>query len=148
MTKSRQDVFFEPMEVEKMSNLSEEEKKAIKELTEIKELVEEDLKFKDYEVTAILDQIDLDSLVLVLNLIEKQQKEIYCLKNKVHISKCSICGKEFEHKRSNCKFCKDCSKKEYNHNYFKNMSEDKKRKRREYSKLYMRRIRGYKKENE
>lgn len=55
--------------------MSEEEKKAIQELTEIKELVEEDLKYDDYEVTATLDQIDLKSLVIVLNLIEKQQKE-------------------------------------------------------------------------
>ena len=56
--------------------MSEEEKKAIQEVTEIKELVEEDLKYDDYEVTATLDQIDLKSLVIVLNLIEKQQKEL------------------------------------------------------------------------
>lgn len=61
--------------------LSDEEKKALKELTEIKELVEEDLKYKDYEVAATLDQIDLESLVIVLNLIEKQFKEIEELKN-------------------------------------------------------------------
>ena len=60
--------------------LSDEEKKALKELTEIKELVEEDLKYKDYEVAATLDQIDLESLVIVLNLIEKQSKEIEELK--------------------------------------------------------------------
>ena len=59
-----------------MEIYSLEEKKAIKELTEIKELVEEDLKYKDYEVTATLDHIDLESLVMVLNLIEKQQKEL------------------------------------------------------------------------
>jgi hypothetical protein len=52
------------------------EKQAIKELTEIKELVEEDLKYKDYEVTATLDQIDLESLVIVLNLLDKQKKII------------------------------------------------------------------------
>ena len=61
--------------------LSDEEKKALKELTEIKELVEEDLKYKDYEVAATLDQIDLESLVIVLNLIEKQFKEIEEFKN-------------------------------------------------------------------
>ena len=61
--------------------LSDEEKKALKELTEIKELVEEDLKYKDYEVAATLDQIDLESLVIVLNLIEKQSKEIEELKD-------------------------------------------------------------------
>lgn len=61
--------------------MSDEEKKALKELTEIKELVEEDLKYEDYDVTATLDQIDLESLVIVLNLIEKQQKEIEELKN-------------------------------------------------------------------
>jgi len=59
--------------------LSDEEKKAIKELTEIKELFEEDLK-ENYEVTATLDQIDLESLVIVLNLIKKQSKEIEELK--------------------------------------------------------------------
>lgn len=53
-----------------------DEKKAIDELTEIKELVKEDLKNEDVEVTAILNRIDLESLVIVLNLIEKQQKEI------------------------------------------------------------------------
>ena len=62
--------------------LSDEEKKALKELTEIKELVEEDLKYKDYEVAATLDQIDLESLVIVLNLIEKQSKEIEHQKEK------------------------------------------------------------------
>ena len=50
--------------------LSEKENKAIKELIEIKELSEEDLKFDDYEVTAILDKTDLKSLIIVLNLIE------------------------------------------------------------------------------
>ena len=60
--------------------LSDEEKKAIKELTEIKELFEEDLK-ENYEVTAILDKIDLESLVIVLNLIEKQSKKIEELKD-------------------------------------------------------------------
>lgn len=59
-----------------MSNLSEKEKYAIKELTEIKELVEEDLQYDHYEVTATLNKIDLKSLVIVLNLIEKQQVEI------------------------------------------------------------------------
>ncbi len=62
--------------------MSEEEKKAVKELTEIKELVEEDLKYADYNITATLDQIDLESLVIVLNLLEKQQKEIEELKDK------------------------------------------------------------------
>lgn len=62
--------------------LSNEEKKALKELTEIKELVEEDLKYEDYNVTATLDQIDLESLVIILNLIEKQSKEIEELKDK------------------------------------------------------------------
>lgn len=65
--------------------MSDEEKKALKELTEIKELVEEDLKYEDYEVTATLDQIDLESLVIVLNLIEKQSKEIEELKEKEKI---------------------------------------------------------------
>ena len=59
-----------------MSNLSEKEKYAIKELTEIKELVEEDLQYAHYEVTATLNKMDLKSLVIILNLIDKQQKEL------------------------------------------------------------------------
>lgn len=59
-----------------MSNLSEKEKYAIKELTEIKELVEEDLQYAHYKVTATLNKIDLKSLVIVLNLLEKQDKII------------------------------------------------------------------------
>lgn len=51
----------------------------VKELTEIKELVEEDLKYKDYNVTAVLDQIDLESLVIVLNELDKKDK----IKNKI-----------------------------------------------------------------
>lgn len=54
---------------------------AIKELNEIRELVEEDLKYDDYEASVILDQIDLKALIIVLNLLEKQQKEIETLKN-------------------------------------------------------------------
>lgn len=41
--------------------LSEEEKKALKELTEIKELVEEDLKYEDYNVTAITFRKGVDN---------------------------------------------------------------------------------------
>lgn len=74
--------------------LEEKEKKAIKELTEIKELVEEDLKYKDYNVTAVLDQIDLENLVIVLNLIETliaENKELKedneYLKNQIPIDK-------------------------------------------------------------
>ena len=56
--------------------INKEEQEAIKELTEIKELVEEDLKYDDYNATAILDQTDLKSLVIVLNLIKKQENRI------------------------------------------------------------------------
>lgn len=59
--------------------MNEKEKKAIKELTEIKELVEEDLKDSKMQATAILDEIDLESLVIVLDLVKKWEKEIESL---------------------------------------------------------------------
>lgn len=56
--------------------MNEKEKKAVKELTEIKNLVEEDLKDSKLQATAILDEIDLESLVIVLDLVKKLEKEI------------------------------------------------------------------------
>ena len=58
---------------------------AIKELNEIRELVEEDLKYDDYEASVILDQIDLKALIIVLDLLENQQKEIETLKRDFEI---------------------------------------------------------------
>ena len=49
---------------------------AIKELNKIRELVEEDLKYNDYEASVILYQIDLKALIIVLDLLENQQKEL------------------------------------------------------------------------
>lgn len=95
--------------------MTDEEKKAIEELTEIKELVEEDLKYKDYRATAILDQIDLESLVIVLNLIEKQNKII----------------NEMAESYATCKTCLkyDCKKRDKNAKeciikYFENKAEE------------------------
>lgn len=56
--------------------MSEEEKKAIKNLTEIIELIEEEINNNNKNTTAILDIKDLKSLKIVLNLIEKNNKEI------------------------------------------------------------------------
>lgn len=60
--------------------MSEDEIKSIQELTEIKELIEEDLGDDKLEVNATLDVIDLKSLCIVLDLVKKQQEEIKKLK--------------------------------------------------------------------
>ena len=53
-----------------------EEKKAINNLKEIIELVEEELKNNNKNTNAVLDIIDLKSLDTVLNLVNKQLSEI------------------------------------------------------------------------
>lgn len=76
----------------------------------------------------------------VLNLIKEQEKEIDCLKNHVHYMICQICGEEFRAKRNDAKFCKKCVKtvaKEW----YENLTDEQKAKRREQSKSSMRKIR-------
>ena len=98
--------------------------------------------------TAIVNISDLKEL---LNLVAEQYKELDSIKNKVHYVKCSICGKEFRAKGKR-KYCSDDCKKvafrQQNNTYFRNMSEEQRAKRREASRLSMRKYRQNKeKEN-
>lgn len=98
--------------------------------------------------TAIVNISDLKEL---LNLVAEQYKELDSIKNKVHYVKCSICGKEFRAKGKR-KYCSDDCKKvafrQQNNDYFRNMSEEQRAKRREASRLSMRKYRQNKeKEN-
>ena len=82
---------------------------------------------------------------------KEQYKELDSIKNKVHYVKCSICGKEFRAKGKR-KYCSDDCKKvafrQQNNTYFRNMSEEQRAKRREASRLSMRKYRQNKeKEN-
>lgn len=84
----------------------------------------------------------------VLNLIKEQEKEIDCLKNHVHYMKCQNCGKEFRAKRSDARFCKKCAITVNNKEWYKNLTDEQKAKRREQSKIAMRKLReGRKNEN-
>lgn len=91
-----------------------------------------------------------EELILLLNenldVIEKLQKENDCLKNHVHHKNCIACGKEFKAKRSDAKYCTSCSKSVTNKIYFANLTEEQKAKRREKSKLAMRKLRANKNE--
>lgn len=77
----------------------------------------------------------------VLNLIQEQEKEIDCLKNHVHYKICKNCGEEFRAKRSDARFCKKCAITVNNKEWYKNLTDEQKAKRREQSKSSMRKIR-------
>lgn len=115
--------------------MNEEEKKAI-------ERLEEQLNFWKKQ------NIKNSDCEIILNLITKLQKEneekdkqIDILKNHIHYKKCKNCGQEFRAKRTDAQYCKKCSTKVNNGNYYKNLSPEQKQKRREQSKLYMRKLR-------
>lgn len=91
--------------------------------------------------TAIVNISDLKEL---LNLVAEQYKELDSIKNKVHYVKCSICGKEFRAKGKRKYYSDDCKKaafRQQNNAYFRNMSEEQRAKRREASRLSMRKYR-------
>ena len=80
-------------------------------------------------------------------LIEVQEtilKELDCLKNHVHYINCQKCGVEFRAKRNDRKYCKKCAElvnKKNNKDWYKNLSEEQKAKKREQSKISMRKLR-------
>lgn len=126
--------------------MTTEQKKAIKVLKQYKnECIEEykveldDKKNIDEQHASYLHQ-QIEAVYIILNLIQEQEKEIDCLKNHVHYKICQICGEEFRAKRNDAKFCKKCVKtvaKEW----YKNLTDEQKAKRREQSKSSMRKIR-------
>ena len=59
---------------------------------------------------------------------------------------CKICNKEFKTKNINEQYCKSCKIKEYNHKYYLNLSDEKKKERAEKSKIAMRKIRAERKD--
>lgn len=79
--------------------------------------------------------------------VNKLQKENDILKNHIHYKKCQKCGKEFRTKRSDTKYCNEC-KKDINKEWYKNLTEEQKNKRREQSKISMRKIRKERKQND
>ena len=74
-------------------------------------------------------------------IIREKDKQIDILKNHIHYKKCKNCGQEFRAKRTDAQYCKKRSTKVNNGNYYKNLSPEQKQKRREQSKLYMRKLR-------
>ena len=81
-----------------------------------------------------IHKLNICEYTILLNLIDKLKDVI---ENKVHYIRCSECGCEVGTKRSDAKYCKKCSSKQW----YKNLSEDKKKERREKAKLSMRKIR-------
>lgn len=81
----------------------------------------------------------------ILSDYKKVVKENDCLKNHVHYKNCIACGNEFRCKRNDTKYCTNCSKSISNKNYFANLTEEQKEKRREKVKLAMRKLRANRK---
>ena len=111
-----------------------------KEQGETIEILKQDLDLAKKE-----DVIDIDVLTghleIALKLIEEQQKEINRLKNHVHYKICENCRKEFISKRSDARYCKECAKTVNNKEWYRNLTEEQKRKRREQAKISMRKLR-------
>ena len=116
--------------------LSEEEKKVINSLEkEYKKLEEEgNILFPLYKQQA----------KTFLNIINRLEKENDILKNHVHYIKCQKCGIEVRTKRSDRKYCKKCAEllnKKNNKDWYENLTEEQRMKKREQSKLSMRKLR-------
>lgn len=86
------------------------------------------------------EQEFFNNIEKLLNMIKEQEKEIDILKNKVHYKKCEKCNREFRAKRSDAKYCDEC-KKNINKEWYKNLSDEQKEKRRKQAKISMRRLR-------
>lgn len=83
-------------------------------------------------------------ILLFLSILSEYKRvleENDCLKNHVHYKYCIACGKKIRTKRSDTKYCAYCSKSVTNKIYFANLTEEKKEKRRQQSKLAMRKLR-------
>ena len=87
--------------------------------------------------------IQIKNVDILLNLIEKLQKENDILKNHSSYLKCKKCGKEFRARRNDAMYCENCSK-EYYKDWYNSRSEQQIEKRRKYCKEKMREYRAKK----
>lgn len=107
-------------------------------MSNIEEAIETMQNWIDYEKKN-KDKINkADELILVQETI---LKELDCLKNHVHYINCQKCGIEVRTKRNDRKYCKNCAKLVSNKEWYKNLTEEQKAKRREQSKINMRKLR-------
>ena len=127
--------------------LNEEEKKAIKVLEQYKKECIEEYKIEIDNVEENIDQQhasylhqQIEATYRVLNLITRLQKENDVLKNHIHYKKCKTCGKEFRTKRNDAQYCDEC-KKNRSKEWYNNLTENQKAKRREQAKISMRKLR-------
>lgn len=88
-----------------------------------------------------IDNKDKEAIEHILSDYKRVLEENDCLKNHVHYKYCIACGKKIRTKRSDTKYCAYCSKSVTNKIYFANLTEEKKEKRRQQSKLAMRKLR-------
>ena len=127
--------------------MTKEQEKAIKVLEQYKrECIEEykveldDKKYTDEQHASYLHQ-QIEATSIVLNMLKEQQKEIDILKNHVHYKICENCQNEFKTKRSDAKYCKECRKVVNNKEWYRNLTEEQREKRREQAKISMRKLR-------
>lgn len=128
--------------------LSEEEKKAIKYFYNLRSTIDESYMLFDEEINVKCGKETIKQITLVLNLIIKLQKENEELKYHIHYKICKNCGEEYKSKRNDSKYCSKCARTVNNKNWYKNLTEKQKAKRREQAKFYMRKIRKEKKQND
>lgn len=126
----------------------EQEQETIKYLEFLQKEYLEDAKRKkeNGEITGYGTMEDIDKLRALhigfaLDMLKEKDKEIDCLKNHVHYKVCPNCKKEFRTKRSDAKHCKECAKTVNNKDWYKSLTDEQKTKRREQSKMSMRRLR-------
>lgn len=93
----------------------------------------------------ILKPPHFEKIENLINKYKELQKENRILKEHIHFKICPNCKKEFESKRSDAIYCKECSSQVNNKKFYYNMSEETKQERREKSKIKMREIRAKRK---
>ena len=96
----------------------------------------------------IVDKADEINIAIetVLSELEKKDKEIRSLKEKIHFKICKNCYQEFEAKRSDAIYCKECSRKVNNANWYSSLTPEQQEEKRRKSKEAMRRLRSKRKE--
>ena len=122
------------MDMNKMNKMSEKEIIKIAEKLIYEVIMEDNLNtwysLSPYEKVIIIKKL--------LNRIDE-------LENHIHYKECIACGKEFKSKRKDAKYCVVCARSIANRNYYLNITEEQKQKRREQAKICMRKIRNNRK---